>query len=182
MTTRNARYSATCALAALLCAPALATGAGADDKDHWKKGSTVVITGCVEPAQKGDDQFVVTHVAEVPMDDTATVGTSGRGASPQRPPRYLYWLTDTDKLEDRVGSHVRIAAKVQDVEKTEMEVKRRKGVVYVEVDGKGDPVRMTPAQAGVTPPAAGKDEKDLSIYLVELDVMNVDVIGETCPR
>jgi hypothetical protein len=182
MTTRIGRNTASCALVALLLAPGAALAAGADDKAPWKKGSTVVITGCVEPAQKGDDQFVVTHVREVPMDETVPVGTSGREAPMQRPARYLYWLKDTDKLEDRVGSQVRIAAKVEGVEKSEMEVKRRDGTVYVEVDGDGDPVRMTPAQAGVTPPAAGKDEKDLSIYLVELDVMNVDVIGETCPR
>src|SRR6476620_3932822 len=97
-TTRIGRNSAACALAALLLAPAAARGAGADDKDPWKKGSTVVITGCVEPAAKGDDQFVVTHVREVPLDEaTAVAGTSGRDVPSDRPSRYLYWLKDTDK-------------------------------------------------------------------------------------
>jgi hypothetical protein len=182
MTTRIGRNTASCALVALLLAPGAALAAGADDKAPWKKGSTVVISGCVEPAQKGDEQFVVTNVREMPLDETAAVGTSGRDAVPARPARYLYWLKDTDELEDHVGSQVRIAAKVEDVERKEMEVKRRQGTVYVEVDGDGDAVRMTPAQAGVTPPARGDDEKDVPIWLVELDVLDVDVIAESCPR
>jgi hypothetical protein len=180
MTTRFGRTTASCGLAALLLALPAGAGARQDDKAPWKKGSTVVITGCVEPAQQGDEQFVVTHVREVPLADAA-VGTSGREPAVQRPGRYLYWLKDTDELEDHVGSEVRIAARVEDVDRTEMEVKRRKGTVYVEVDGDGDPVRMTPEQAGVTPPAGDRDGKDVPIYLVELDVLNVDVVG-ACRR
>lgn len=180
MTSRIGQNVGPWALAALLLAPATAPAAGTDDKGPWKKGETVVITGCVEPAQKGDDQFVVTHVREVPLDETAAVGTSGRAAV-VRTGRYLYWLKDTDQLEDHVGSQVRIAAKVEDVDRKEMEVKRRKGTVYVEVDGDGDPVRMTPEQAGITPQPGGKAE-DVPIYLVELDVLNVDVIGDRCPQ
>jgi hypothetical protein len=151
-------------------AATITTLSAAGGQQPWKEGSTVVLTACVERAQGDGDEFILTNVVEV-------IDPTNPGARLPKEP-HVYWLDDTDDLEDRVGAHVRITGKLTDVDKEEMEVKREKGVVIVEIDD----LKVTPQQAGVAPPRTGKKEEDRPYWRLKLDVQNVEIMNETCRR
>lgn len=159
-------------LAAALAVAAPAALIATDDKP-WKKGSSVVLTGCVERAQGDGDDVLLTDVAEVPLGSDAAL----RPAS--REPR-IYWFDDTDELEDHLGARVRVTGRLEKIDKEEMDVKRRKGAIVVEIEGDGESIETTPRQAGVPAPPPGAKTRDIPYWMLKLKVVNVEVVDETC--
>jgi hypothetical protein len=133
------------------------------------KGSSVMLTSCVEKGQKADT-FVLTHVADVPTHPATHGG------------RVVYWL-DRDtakKLKPHVGHQIRVAATVSDVDKREMEMKATDDGMLVEIEGPGRDVRTTPNKAGV-PATTAMANRDMPTTLVKLKVNQIDMVAANCP-
>ena len=155
---------------AFVAAALAATVVGAQEHGPTK-GSTVMLTSCVEKAQDGDgDKFVLTHVADVP----AQGATHGR---------VVYWIDRTDQIKPHVGHQIRLQGTVTDIDKAEMEVKLGpdgKGGAFVEIEGHGTQVKTTPSSAGVS--AAGQTirERDIPTTVVKLKIDKLEMVADSC--
>ena len=169
----NLRNSVAAAGAAV--ALAMSNVAAQSPQDHHKdhgwgtKGQEVTLTACVERGQK-DDTFILTQVADVPV-------------HPQTMGRVVYWLDSVKDVKKHVGRQIRITAKIDEVEQSEMEVKSGEGDGggwYVEIEGPGRDVRTTPGNVGVS--AAGRKDQvdDIKTTLVKVDVSEVTRVADAC--
>ena len=157
------------ALAAGAVAGLIIGSAAAYAQSEPTKGSSVMLTSCVEKGQK-DDTYVLTHVADVPSHPATHGG------------RVVYWL-DRDtakKLKPHVGHQIRLAGTVSDVDKREMEMKATDEGMLVEIEGPGKDVRTTPNKAGI-PPATAMAGRDARTTLVKLKVDKLDMVAANCP-
>jgi hypothetical protein len=155
---------AACAAAGLIIGSAAVSA-----QSEPTKGSSVMLTSCVEKGQK-DDTYVLTHVADVPSHPATHGG------------RVVYWL-DRDtakKLKPHVGHQIRVSATVSDVDKREMEIKSTDEGMLVEIQGPGRDVRTTPNKAGV-PVTAAMAGHDMKTTLVKLKVDKLDMVAANCP-
>jgi hypothetical protein len=162
------KHAVTAFIAALSVAGATVAGA----QGHGPmKGSTVMLTSCVEQAQNGGgDKFVLTHVADVPT-QSAPHG------------RVVYWIDQTDQLKPHVGHQIRLQGTVTDVGKAEMEVKLGpdgKGGAIVEIEGHGTQVKTTPSSAGVSTAGQTKRERDIPTTVVKLKLDKLEMVADSC--
>ena len=146
------------------------SGAAAQTERHEPtKGSTVMLTSCVEKAQK-DDTYVLTHVADVPVQ----ASTHGR---------VVYWI-DKDtarKFGPHVGHQIRVNGTIVDIKKEEMELKATDDGMYVEVEGPGRDVRAKPDKVGVSAAGRAPEKNDIKTTVVKLKVDRLDMVAANCP-
>jgi hypothetical protein len=138
--------------------------------DERAVGSKVTIMTCVEKGQKADT-FLMTNVAAVP------VHAESHG-------RVVYWFDTVKPLRAHVGHQVRIMGSITDVDSEEMEVKLGedgKGGWTVEVEGPGQNVRATAAQAGVATAGRESGKNDIKTTLVKVKIDNVTMVAASCP-
>jgi hypothetical protein len=125
------------------------------------KGSTVMLTSCVERAQGGDgDKFVLTHVADVPT-QPATHG------------KIVYWIEKVDKIKPHVGHQIKITGKITDVDKNEIE--KKQGGAVVEIEAHGTEVKTSPDKAGVA-----HSNRDMPTTVVTLSIDKLEMVANKC--
>ncbi len=154
---------------------ALAVTAGmaavtAQDGKKFEKGSTVTLQGCVTQAEK-KDTFILTNVREWPI-ATTEMGKFGKR---------MYWIEKTDKMKDHAGHTIQIVAKIDDVEKSEMEIKpgENGNGWNVEIEGPGKDIVAPAARAGVTTEKR-PNKDDIPITLLKLKIDEIKMIAATC--
>ena len=157
------------AVAAFAAAGLIIGSAAVSAQSEPTKGSSVMLTSCVEKGQKADT-FVLTHVADVPAHPATHGG------------RVVYWLDreTAKKLKPHVGHQIRVSGTVTDVDKREMEMKATDDGMLVEIEGPGRDVRTTPNKASVSP-AAAMAGRDMRTTLVKLKVDKLDMVAANCP-
>ena len=157
------------AVAAFAAAGLIFAGAGVSAQSEPTKGSSVMLTSCVEKGQKADT-YVLTHVADVPSHPATHGG------------RVVYWLDreTAKKLKPHVGHQIRVSATVTDVDKREMEMKATDDGMLVEIEGPGRDVRTTPNKANV-PATTAMAGRDVQTTLVKLKVNQLDMVAANCP-
>ena len=162
-------------LTAMSLSFALAATAGmatvtAQDGKKYDKGSTVTLQGCVTQAEK-KDTFVLTQVREWPV-STTEMGKFGKR---------MYWIEKTDKMKDHAGHTIQIVAKIDDVQKSEMEIKpgENGNGWNVEIEGPGKDVVAPASRAGVSMENRPNKE-DIPITLLKLKIDEIKMISSTC--
>lgn len=160
--------TAVCVLTAL---PALAQDHSAHQaQTKLMKGAAVAIEGCVTAGQKADT-YVLGSVTEIP------------GAPVETGMRRFYWLNSTKQLRGHVGHVVRIAGRIDKIEKHELEVKlgaNDDGSAVVEIEGPGKQVKTSPATVGVSTAGQTAKEVDIPTTVIRLKVDKVTMLKGTC--
>jgi hypothetical protein len=168
------------AVAAFIAAALVMTVAGntaAQSAHEIRKGTMVNLTTCVIPSLDEDDEFVLTNIVE----------------SPVHPPiagKVIYWVKEPRKIGQYVGKRIQFDARIDDVDRREVEVKRNgngngdgNGAI-VEIELAFNEVKAAPDSVGlsaVTPPADHRDEVSIRTTTVELDkLQNIRVVGDSC--
>jgi hypothetical protein len=140
---------------ALAFTGASATGAAAQDAHEVRVGSGVTITTCVARSVDDADEYVLTHLVDMPT-------------HPPIAGKVVYWVEDVDRLKQYEGKRIRFDARIKDVDRKEMEVKPARGVV--EIEGPGGEVKARPESVGLTAVASGSSESTIKTTLVELEL------------
>lgn len=143
------------------------------DGQKYEKGSTVTLQGCVVAAE-AKDTWVLTNVKEWPM-ATSDMGKYGK--------RY-YWLDKLGKdLRAHGGHTIQVVGKIDEVEKSEIEIKAGEDTtgMTVEIEGPGKDVRTTAENAQVNPIGAiVGGGKDIPITLLKVKVDEIKMIAANC--
>lgn len=160
-------FAAAGAICLLTAMPAAAQETAAHNRaTELTKGDAVVIEGCVAAGEK-DGTYVLGTVREVPGIDVQT----GR--------KRIYWLDTTKHIKGHVGRQVRIAGRVTDLERSEIEVDLGAGAnggAIAKIEGPGMSDVKVPA--GVV--AVGTSGADVPITLVKIKVDKVTRLKTTC--
>lgn len=139
------------------------------DAKKYEKGSTVTLQGCVTAAE-AKDTWVLTNVHEWPL-ATSDMGKFGK--------RY-YWLDKLGKdLRQHGGHTIQITGKIDEVKKSEIEIKsgESEGGMNVEIEGPGKDVKTTAENAQVGAITGGKD---IPITLLKVKVDDIKMIAANC--
>jgi hypothetical protein len=161
------------AICVLTAIPALAqTTAQHNTRTELAKGADIVIEGCVAAGQKADTYLMATlkEVEAVPVEKMR---------------KRVYWLNSTKHIKDHVGHQIRIAGRVTDLERSEIEIDLGAGpnggaVAKIEGPG-GKEVKTTAVKAGVGPVGTqGQLDADVPTELVKIDVTKVTMLNATC--
>ena len=140
------------------------------DRNKYDKGSTVTLQGCVVAAEK-KDTYVLTNVREWPIAST-DMGQFGK--------RY-YWLDKHGKdLRAHGGHTIQVVGKVDDVKKSEIEIKKGEDTLgmTVEIEGPGKDVVTSAENAGLSSALPAK--KDIPITLIKVKVDDIKMIASNC--
>lgn len=140
------------------------------DGQKYEKGSTVTLQGCVVAAEE-KDTWVLTNVREWP-ESNSDMGKFGK--------RY-YWLDKLGKdLRAHGGHTIQVVGKIDDVEKSEIDVKsgESNGGMTVEIEGPGKDIKTTAENAQV----GAITGKDIPITLVKVKVDEIKMIAANCNR
>jgi hypothetical protein len=162
---------------ALIFALGLAAGTSAvsaqeqADGKKYDKGSTITLQGCVVAAEK-KDTYVLTNVREWPAANS-DMGKYGK--------RY-YWLDKLGKdLRAHGGHTIQIVGKIDEVKKSEIEIKKGEDGMgmTVEIEGPGKDVVTSPGNAAVNPSAMANHD-DIPITLLKVKVDEIKMIAANC--
>ena len=136
------------------------------------KGATVVIEGCVAPGQK-PDTYVLGTVKEVEAVPVAHLR------------KRIYWLENTKEIQGHLGHQVRITGRVNDLERSEIEVDLGvgpKGGAVAKIEGPGGAeVKVLAAEVGLSQAAKPQSEVDVKTTLVKMKINKVTRLAGTCP-
>jgi hypothetical protein len=161
------------ALAALAAGMSSAAAQQPADDRKYEKGSSVTLQGCVVAAE-AKDTWVLTNVKEWPA-GTTDMGKFGK--------RY-YWLDKLGKdLRAHGGHTIQVVGKIDDVKKSEIEIKSGEdgAGMTVEIEGPGKDVRTTVGNAQVNPIGAiVGGGKDIPITLLKVKVDEIKMIAANC--
>ena len=169
------RYTVAAFIAAVLVVSA-AGRAAAQDAHEIYRGTMVNLTTCVAPSLDDDDEFVLTHIVDSP-------------AHPPLAGKVIYWVKEVKKISPYVGTRIQFDARIDDVDRKEIEVKRSSlngnggSMPVVKIELAGNNVRTTPDTVGISATAPPDDDDEISIRTttVELeDVKNLRVVSNTC--
>jgi hypothetical protein len=160
---------AVCVLAAM---PAFAQDTAQHNKrNEIAKGAAVTIEGCVTAGQKADT-FVLGTVKEVqavPVDMLR---------------KRMYWLDSTKHIKGHVGYQVRISGRVQDLERSEIEIDLGAGPnggAVAKIEGPGGAEVSTPvAKVALSGVANTQGEVDVPMTLVKIKVDKVTRLAGRC--
>jgi len=142
------------------------------DAKKYDKGSKVTLQGCVSAAEK-KDTYILTNVREWPVGDS-DMGKYGK--------RY-YWIDKAGKdLREHGGHTIQIVGKIDDVKKSEIEIKpgESDGGMTVEIEGPGKDVRTTAENAQVGALSGGVRKGEIPITLLKVKVDDIKMIAANC--
>lgn len=145
---------------------------GQSDAKKYDKGSKVTLQGCVSAAEK-KDTYILTNVHEWP------VGNSDMGKYGKR----YYWIDKAGKdLREHGGHTIQISGKIDDVKKSEIEIKpgESEGGMTVEIEGPGKDVRTTAENAQVGALSGGVGKGEIPITLLKVKVDDIKMIAANC--
>ena len=142
----------------------------AQDGKKFEKGAPVTLQGCVTAAEK-KDTFVLTNVREWPI-STTDMGKYGKR---------MYWIEKTDKMKDHVGHTIQLLGTIDEVKKSEMELKAGESGngFNVEIEGPGKDVVAPAGTAGVKMESR-PNKDDIPITLLKLKINEIKMISSTC--
>lgn len=136
------------------------------------KGADIIIEGCVAAGEKSGT-YLLGSVNEVQAVPVAAMR------------RRVYWLDSTKHIKGHVGHQVRIAGRVTDLERSEIEIDLGAGAnggAIAKIEGPGGQDVSTPvAKVGMGPVGTkGQLDADVPITLVKIKVSNVTRLAGSC--
>jgi len=162
---------------AVLCLSAALPLFAQDTAEHNRrtelaKGATVIIEGCVAAGQE-PDTYVLGAIKEVQAAPVAHLR------------KRVYWLDSTKKVKGHLGHQLRITGRVQDLERSEIELElgaRPHGGAVATIEGPGNSdVSVAAATVGLG--AVGtkaQSDADVPITLIKINVNKVTRLTGTC--
>ena len=97
----------------------------------------------------------------------------------------IYWLENTKEIQGHLGHQVRITGRVNDLERSEIEVDLGvgpKGGAVAKIEGPGGAeVKVLAADVGLSQAAKPKSEVDVKTTLVKMKINKVTRLAGTCP-